>query len=273
MRATIFLVWLVPFLGAAAFGQDDLPAPRKDLTAPAPLPALPAPRPDGDFSGSNPGELQKLLEELRAQRDALKSERALPPGREPSADREAERRRLRARYEDALKRFEERRPAAPGPVEVAPPPASPPVAGGPPRRAEPPTPGPTGPIDPLAMAQNLYKAGDIANALLAFRRADELLTQRAEEALRIRGDAPRPEDRMPVKYMIATCLRQLGKTSEAETLYREIANSKGDEFVAECARWQVASLSWKREMESGLAQLRQRTKAARDARLAILGEK
>ncbi len=273
MRATIFLVWLVPFLGATAFGADDLPQPKKDTSPPSPLPNLAAPRLDGEFSRSNPGELQRLIEGLRSGLDTLRSERTAA---ERDSSREASREvrddameRVRKRFEEAKRREEGRAGSVP---PAAPPEASPPVVVAPPRRAEAPLPGVSDIIDPLAMARTLYRGGDYAAALTAFKRAEESFAARADEALRGRGEAPRQEERVPVKYMMATCLRKLGKTAEAEALYREVASSKGDEFVAECARWQLNTLSWKRQTEAGLAELRRRNKAAGDA-LKVLDER
>src|SRR5690242_5920307 len=85
MRHAIHLVWLLPFLGAAALGADDLPQPKKDTTAPpATFPDLPGPRINtGGPADADAAELQRLLRQLRSQRDALRNERA-------STEREAE---------------------------------------------------------------------------------------------------------------------------------------------------------------------------------------
>ena len=50
------------------------------------------------------------------------------------------------------------------------------------------------------------------------------------------------DDRAFVQYMTASCLRQLGKRSEAAVLYRDVADAKDDEFLAECAVWQLTSV-------------------------------
>src|SRR5579885_20476 len=75
----IHVVWLMPLLGAAALGADDLPQPKKDpaanappAAAPAPMPVLPGPRP----SDADTAELQRMLRDLRGQRDALQKERS-----------------------------------------------------------------------------------------------------------------------------------------------------------------------------------------------------
>src|SRR5689334_1542354 len=83
MRYCIHLVWLVPLLGAAALGADDLPQPKKDPAAstPAPFPSLPAPR--AGTGEPDTADLQRLLRDLRAQREALHKERSAAE-REPA---------------------------------------------------------------------------------------------------------------------------------------------------------------------------------------------
>ncbi len=56
MRPAIHLVWLLPFLGVAALGADDLPQPKKDPAPPATLPILPPPRPGGGPSDADAAE-------------------------------------------------------------------------------------------------------------------------------------------------------------------------------------------------------------------------
>jgi hypothetical protein len=99
----------------------------------------------------------------------------------------------------------------------------------------------------LLLAQNLYKSGDYGSALSAFRIID--LSKYA------------PEDRAFIQYMTASCLRRTGKLSEAASLYRDVASAKDDDFVTECALWQLGSLRTREEMEKQLAQLRQRREA------------
>ena len=233
MRHAIHLVWLLPFLGAAALGADDLPTPKKDVTPPAKFPDLPAPRPVPDADAA---ELQRLLRQLRTQRDALRNERgdaerdAEAPA--PTTSNEEEIARLRKRMEELSKR------GAPRP-EPPPPPTRPveplPLDGDTPRG---------GVLDPTAVAQNYFRAGDYEAALEAYRRVPT------------RGALA--EERAPVVYMIATCLRKLGKRDEAAKYYREAAAIKDDPFVADCARWQLEAMNWRKDIDTQLAQLRQR---------------
>jgi hypothetical protein len=102
------------------------------------------------------------------------------------------------------------------------------------------------PLDPLALAQTLFKAEDYQTSLRAYRMID------------LKG--LKAEQRLPIQYMIATCLKHLGKISEASAVYREIANSRGDEQVAACAQWQLSALRWQQEMQTQLHDIRERRK-------------
>ncbi len=103
-----------------------------------------------------------------------------------------------------------------------------------------------GVIDPVAVAQNYFRASDFEAALEAYRRVPT------------RGALA--EERAPVQYMIATCLRKLGKHEEAAQVYREVVGIKDDPFLADCARWQLETLTWRKDVETQLASLRQRRK-------------
>ena len=103
-----------------------------------------------------------------------------------------------------------------------------------------------GVIDPVAAAQNYFRAGDFETALDAYRHVP---TRNAIA-----------EERAPVEYMIATCLRKLGKREEAAKVYREVIGIKDDPFLADCARWQLETLTWHKEVETQLAALSQRRK-------------
>jgi tetratricopeptide (TPR) repeat protein len=241
MRHLIHVIWLLPFLGAAALGADDLPQPKKDVTPPAPFPVLPAPRTaNAGPSDADAAELQRLLRQLRSQREALHNERGTA-GREVEApaptttSNEEEIARLRKRMEELAGRGG-RRPDTPSPSP--PPPSEPPLMlptdGGPSKG---------GAIDPVAVAHNYFRAGDYEAALDAYRKVPT------------RGALA--EERAPVLYMIATCLRKLGKRDEAAKMYREVAAIKEDAFVADCARWQLENLAWRKDID---AQLRERRK-------------
>ena len=103
------------------------------------------------------------------------------------------------------------------------------------------------PLDPLALAHSLFQSGNFEAALKAYRMI-ELKGMKAEE-------------RLPIQYMTATCLKRLDKIDEAITMYREVANSRGDEHLALCAQWQLSALRWQRELLSQLTEVRQRRQA------------
>ena len=242
MRHLIHVLWLLPFLGAAALGADDLPQPKKDVsTPPAAFPDLPAPRTaTGGQPDADAAELQRLLRRLRSQREELRKERGTAE-REVEApaptttSNEDEIARLRKRM-DELARRGGGRPDTSSPSR--------------PRPSEPPLMLPTdgdsskgGVIDQVAVAQNYFRAGDYEAALDAYRKVPT------------RGALA--EERAPVMYMIATCLRKLGKRDEAAKVYREVAAIKEDAFVADCARWQLENLAWRKDID---AQLRERRK-------------
>ncbi len=103
------------------------------------------------------------------------------------------------------------------------------------------------PADPRTLAAVLFKAGNFEFALKAYR------------TLNMAG--MKPDKRAPVQYLMATCLRKMGKIEEAAGLYREVANMRGDEQVAACAQWQLVHLRWRAEFEAQLKELRERGRA------------
>jgi hypothetical protein len=102
-------------------------------------------------------------------------------------------------------------------------------------------------VDALALAPVLFQTGDYEGALTAYRL--------------VSPEAVKPAERTTVMYMTAACLRKLGKTDEAATLFREVANAKGEDVLAECAQWQLSAMRWKHDVETTLNELRRRRKA------------
>lgn len=103
------------------------------------------------------------------------------------------------------------------------------------------------PVDPPALAQSLFRAGDYAAALDTYRKLDK--------------EDQKPEDRIAIQYMMACCLRKLGKVDEASVLYREAANSPGNDFLMENAQWYLRTMKERRELEAQLDEVRQRRQA------------
>lgn len=66
----------------------------------------------------------------------------------------------------------------------------------------------------------------------------------AEELFRQINLAKLPaEDRLPVQYMVAMCLKRQGKTSEAIRVLTEIAITKSDDVLITYAKWELAGLT------------------------------
>lgn len=224
------------FMGCVALAQSPvIPAPTITKGT-AELPA-----PSKGTSGNSP------LEKLKSARADLKTDRDTPvKAADPEEDStDVDRREMRKRVEDLMKRLESQpKVAAPEtkPIPKSSIPAPRETKGGGDNSPE------VSPAtDALLLAQNLYKSGDFPSALNAFRIIDL--------------DNYPSDDRLFIKYMTASCLRRTGKLSEALSLYRDVASSKGDDFVRECAQWQIGSLRTREEMEKQLAQLRQRREA------------
>jgi hypothetical protein len=177
--------------------------------------------------------LKTAQKTLAAEREAAARQLDAPAPAEESSDTL----KLRLRWAELMRHLE-------GPPGSPPPRIEGPVLPKQPDGAEGPT---TQPLDALALAENLYRAGDFDAALKAFRQID-LTGMRAEE-------------RVPVQYLIATCLRKLGKAGEAEARYREVANSRLDPVMAECAQWQLATMRWQSDLRSQVETLKQRRKA------------
>lgn len=246
------LAWIGLMLTAAAIRADEPPA------------RLPAPRvatkPDRD-------SLQRELSRLQLERAALQAELGQTDQHVEMTRQAApaETTRLRLRLAELLLKLGSRDaprppvqevvPTAPLPGKAVPVPPRPadPVVPKPavmPPSPESDTPPPTGVgkiVDPLALAQALFRAGDYEAALGTYRLLDVA--------------ALGTEDSVTAQYMMACCLRKLGRFEEALPLYREVANAKDDAFLAECAQWQLGALSWRRDLEARLQQLRQRREA------------
>lgn len=175
---------------------------------------------------------------LKSDTDALAKERAdalkqLPGGVKTSAEREL----LREKLNEILKRLESRPPTAPFPkLPTAP--------GGKEQKFDLPDGGRA--VDLVRMAENLYRAGDTDAALRAFRLVNP-------------ASLPR-EDRAFVQYMIGCCLRKTGRRTEAAQAYREVAEAREDEFLSECAIWQLSLIRSAQELEAQLEQLKWRPK-------------
>jgi hypothetical protein len=229
-RRVAFGLFLLPLLGVGAVAQ------RPD--EPHPAPAEPPGPKWQPAAAAQPGEPPPSLprlpgtfpNKLKAEAAALAEERLLADD-----GTGAERARLYARLTAILDRLN----AGPGPapqprpVEPIPPKAKFDLEGG-------------KTVDSVRLAMNLFRDNDLDAALRAFRGMDLAQLTR--------------EDRAFVRYMTASCLRRLGKASDAAVIYREVADAQEDEFLAGCAVSQLALIRTSQELEAQIAQLRARAK-------------
>ncbi|QEL13304.1 hypothetical protein [Limnoglobus roseus] len=197
---------------------------------------LPPPKPLDE-----PRKLRTELEALAAERDAMAKDLAEPPGTA------SERAKLRAQLLELVKRVGEKKmapaaPPMPPPTRVGkePPVAPPPVPKFTPDDS-------TKPVDAVRAGQNYFRSGDVDAALRTFKLIDT--------------NALPKEDRAFVQYMTACCLRKTNKLSEAAAIFREVADHKDDEFLAEYAVWQLSTMKSIQELETNLEQLRSRRKS------------
>ncbi len=159
-----------------------------------------------------------------------------PPAPFPKAAESTatERARLQGQLQELLKRLDER-PAGSGLPTTRPP-------------VGPRLPTPVGPpVDAVRAAMNYFRDKDYEAALLVARQIDPAGLGR--------------EDRAFAQYLTGCCLRKLNRRSEAAVVFREVANAKDDEFLAECAVWQLSLLRSTAEIEAQIEQLRGRPKS------------
>ena len=103
-----------------------------------------------------------------------------------------------------------------------------------------------GSVDPLRVATNLFRDNDFEAAQRAFKFVNPASLGR--------------EDRVFAQYMTACSLRRLKKHGEAAAIYREIADAREDEFIADMALWQLSLHRSSQELEAQIEQLRSHAK-------------
>lgn len=250
------LVTLALFgLAPASFGQDYIPSqsfiPSQSLADgpelnPVPQPALPMPVPSPSVS---PGPLRDLNsggETLEAELESLRSElRSFHSLSEEvarsarAAEADADRTMIRQRQEmlDILTKL-----ATQGLAKKAEPSErskrTMPVLSTTPEAVEAPEVTDTT-IDPFALGKSLFRAGEYAKAEQAFRKV-----------------AVNDDNRLMVKYLIATCLRKRSQWKGAIEAYREVAASDKDPVLRDLANFQLDGIRWNQETEKQIEQLR-----------------
>ena len=221
--------WTKPIAGKAPPEPGKLPTPAKPVSA-------------NQVNGLVP---LSPATKLKADIEALKDEQ-LPNKEELNPD--VERALLRKQMMEMLKKLGEKKalvePALPKPKE----PITPNEAIVPKALPKPKIDIPTSgrPTDTIRVAQNLFRDGDTVAALATFKSLDV-------------STLPR-DDRAFVQYMTACCLRKMGKLNEAAVLYREVMESRDEEYLAESAQSHIALIRVAQENEAQLEQLRSRLK-------------
>jgi tetratricopeptide (TPR) repeat protein len=252
---------LLGLLTAALVGAQELPPPRPvpmPMPTPLPGPGL-APRPiDGEECMRLPNhQLKELLQQLEEERQLLSEafQSAARTRDEAVSSDQTNEALLKLRVKELLHKLGQGRhaptphsaPKAPAkkgqPTDPSAPPPFP-LLEKPPPTSVPALPNQPLTVDPLSLAHALFRVGNYEAALRTYRMV-ELKGARADQ-------------RTPVQYLMACCLRRLGKTDEAAKLYREVANSKGDEELAACAQWQLAAMRWRKDALEQIEAVRQR---------------
>lgn len=221
-----------------------------------PLEQLPAPTPVGTEKPGHGAGLHQELERLRNERTGLQGERSGldKPLDETEAIGSADRTRLRGRLVElmlkmAAKDRPRESPASAAAPLVTPTPQGQPAARTPRTEVEVPpvTAEPIKPLDPQALADSLYRAGDYAGALSTYGTLKASKLDREEEIF--------------VQYMTGCCYYQLDRLDDAIAAWREVGSAREDPFLAGVAQWQIGSVRWRREMSQQVQQLRQRREA------------
>ena len=102
-------------------------------------------------------------------------------------------------------------------------------------------------VDQFALGKNLFRAGEYSKAEQAFRKA-----------------VPTEENRLMLKYLVATCQRKRSQWQAAIEGYREVAASDKDPVLRDLAKFQLDGIRWNQDTEKQIELLRrQREKQGR----------
>ncbi len=94
-------------------------------------------------------------------------------------------------------------------------------------------------VDNFALGKVLFRAGDYVKAEQAFRKVVQT-----------------EDNRLMVKYLIATCLRKRSQWSAAVEAYKEIAASDKDPVLRDLAKFQLDGIRWTQDTEKQIEQLK-----------------
>ena len=249
---------------SVVLGQETLPQPLpQGLPArqfdpelsKQPLPIGPATRLKSP-AGVESSTLESELEALRADLESFHALSDEVTRNTRNAETEAERALHRQRQEllDILTKVATQgisQKANTKKSDTKPAPVSETVASPAPEAAETKTPAVTdAAVDNFALGKVLFRAGDYVKAEQAFRKV-------------VQTD----DNRLIVKYLIATCLRKRSQWSAAVEAYKEIAASDKDPVLRDLAKFQLDGIRWTQDTEKQIEQLKkQREIPARSKR-------
>ncbi len=94
-------------------------------------------------------------------------------------------------------------------------------------------------VDHFALGKVLFRAGEYPKAEQAFRKV-----------------TPTDDNRLLLKYLIATCLRKRSQWQAAIDTYREVAESDKDPVLRDLAKFQLDGIRWNQDTEKQIEQLR-----------------
>ncbi len=97
-----------------------------------------------------------------------------------------------------------------------------------------------GPIDRLALANNLYAIREFVLSLELYEQIDQTSLS--------------PEDRFWIEYQIAGCLRRLKRTADAQQRYRRLAGQPDAGWLHELSRWWLERMVMRNELENEMRQ-------------------
>jgi len=106
------------------------------------------------------------------------------------------------------------------------------------------------PVDRISLADNLFGTGETELAMRVYSEVEPITVSAS--------------DRLWVRYQLACCHRRQGASSEAESMYREIANSPDAPDLAMSARWWLDTIQRRKRLEQREQQLRQQSKVWED---------
>lgn len=235
--------WLLAAVTIVALGRSDLFADDdtgKPLTTPPKtaddagrrtLDGHPLPQPSSEDPQHELKQLRAELEELKRSRSRGSQPPAASPASKPemdvpneSAELAAERARLKAKLYELLERI---------PARQTPPSTAPIVD-----PSHDTNPDSVRPVDRLRYLQNLIKSGQYATALRAFQVMDPASMTGKQGAM--------------LRYLKASAHRRAGDLEAAKQLFAELAQSREDEFLAECAAWQLQAIRMREELNGRL---------------------